>query len=111
MTWATARRFVLPALKEGSEDDVVDDISRGLAMLWEGERSAMVTQFTHSPRTIHVWLGGGDLADLLRLMPGVEAYGRAMGCVWITGEGRKGWQRALKPFGYARDGAELRKAL
>lgn len=71
----------------------------------------MVTTFSADlPRAIHVWLGGGDLDDLLALMPGAESYGRAMGCEYATIEGRRGWARVLRQHGYEGD-ARLKKKL
>jgi len=111
MTWARARDFILPALKDGAEDDLLDDIARGFVQLWTGRHAAMATQLVRDPASIHCWLAGGDLDEILALMPGLEAYGRAMGCTHATVDGRKGWARVLKPYGYERDGAELRKVL
>lgn len=111
MTWLTARQWILPALKDDTEASLVSSLTQGLAQLFEGSRSAFVTQITPSPRTIHAWLAGGDLQELISLVPGLEAYARALGCRYATVSGRKGWDRVLKPLGYVRVGAELRKVL
>ena len=72
----------------------------------------MLTQLVRAPEPhIHVWLGGGDLADLLALRPGVEAWARAHGAVAARINGRRGWTRALRRLGFAPCGDELRKAL
>lgn len=110
MSWAHARQFLLPALTDGSEDDLVDDICRGLAQLWTGRRSAIVTQLVR-PSSIHCWLAGGDLNEIIALMPGLESYGRALGYTFATVDGRKGWDRVLRPYGYLRVGDELQKVL
>lgn len=110
MTWQTARRFILPALEDASEADLIADLEQGKAILWEGQRSAFVTQFT-TDHTIHCWLAGGDLDDLLTLVPGIESHARAYGYTTAVITGRKGWDRVLRPLGYERIGAELRKAL
>jgi hypothetical protein len=110
MTWETARKYILPALKDGSEVELMLDLKKGHAQLWEGERSAFVTQ-VRTDRIIHAWLAGGDLKELIVLVPGLESFGRAWGCTVATVTGRKGWDRVLKPFGYERVGAELRKVL
>lgn len=85
----------------------------GQAMLWPGEDGALVTQCVITPegRFLHCWLGGGALETLLALRPGVEAWGRTMGCEFASIEGRKGWDRVFRPFGYVRVGDELRKRL
>lgn len=96
-----------------SKDQLKARLDRNTATLWPGERSAMVTTLEATPagRFLHVWLAGGDLADLLALRPGVEAWGRAQGCDLVSIDGRPGWGRALKPFGYARAGNEIVRRL
>ena len=81
------------------------------AQLWLGERSAMVLQLLTPPPIVHIWLAGGDLDDLLSMRGGMEAWGRSQGCEAVTINGRRGWARVLKPYGYEPDGDELRKAL
>lgn len=70
----------------------------------------MVTEIIAAPRVIHIWLAGGDLRELIGFTPGVAAFGRSMGCVAATLEGRKGWARALQQHGFKGEGL-LRKAL
>jgi hypothetical protein len=113
VTWLTARQFILPALKDDNEASLVSSLAQGHAQLFEGSKSAFVTQIVGSARTrtIHAWLAGGELVELLSLIPGLEAWARAHGCKYATVTGRKGWDRALRPLGYERVGAELRKAL
>jgi hypothetical protein len=109
MTWAIARRWLLPALRDGCESDLLDDLTRGDAQLWFGERAALVTQ--HVDRCLHIWLAGGDLREIIEMRVGVEAYARARGCQEITITGRAGWERVLRPHGYSPRDGELRKAL
>jgi len=92
---------------------LIADLISGAAQLWPGERSALVTQVFEAPDgpSLHVWLAGGDLGDILALKPGIEAWGRARGCLSVTIEGRRGWERLLKPDGFERVGRELRKRL
>jgi hypothetical protein len=110
--------WLAPALARGDERDLTKDelkrlINCGLAMLWPGEGGALVTECVITPegRFLHCWLGGGDLKTLLALRPGLEAWGRAMGCDQASIQGRRGWGRVFQPFGYVRNGTELRKRL
>lgn len=107
------REWLLPALREDTESDLIAGLREGRAQLWPGLRSAMVTQLLSGPdRLLHVWLAGGDMRDLLALAPGVEAWGRAQGAQYATINGRKGWARALRRTGFEPHGdGELRKAL
>lgn len=83
------------------------------ATLWPGERAAMVTQLLSSAegRFLHVWLAGGSLAELLAMRAGIEAWGRVQGAEFMSIDGRRGWDRLLRPFGYERVGAEVVKRL
>ncbi len=99
-------------MKDTTEAEVLAEIWANRAQLWPGERSAMVTQLLSLPEpTMHVWLAGGSLRDLLALRAGVEAWGRNHGAQFVTINGRPGWARVLSPFGFVRDGEELRKVL
>jgi hypothetical protein len=101
------------ALSRGQEAGMTREtlearIASGLAQLWPGERSVMVTSLHPTPEggCLHVWLGAGDLAELLEMRPGVEAWGRAQGCQFVSIDGRPGWGRALRRYGYVRAGNE-----
>lgn len=60
----------------------------------------MVTEIVGD--AIHVWLGSGDLNELLEMRPLVERAGREWGCTRATISGRLGWDRALKSHGFVR---------
>lgn len=122
MTAALRREFdrcwpwLEPALVihgETDRDGLLALILAGQAQLWPGTSAALITQMVLAPEgpSIHTWLGGGTLAEMLAIRPGLEAWGRSMGAIWSTGEGRKGWERLLAPQGYVRAGTQLRKAL
>ncbi len=81
-----------PEAKQRIEDNT--------AQLWLGERSAMVTEIVGD--AIHVWLGAGDMDELLAMRPLVERYGKDVGCARATIDGRLGWDRVLKPHGFKR---------
>jgi len=98
---------------EDTREGLLGEILSGRAQLWPGEDCAIVTQCVRSEEggSIHAWLGGGNLRGMLALRPGIEAWGRAMGCAWATIDGRRGWERLYRRFGYERDGDLLRKVL
>jgi hypothetical protein len=111
--WARCRDWLVPAMTDTSEAETLADLMAGRAQLWPGDTAAGVSRIedAREGRCIHVWLAGGALEGVLALRPGVEAYGRAWGCTEITINGRRGWDRALRPFGYVRSQGELRKGL
>lgn len=110
--------WLAPALARGDQPDLSKaglwaEVAAGRAMLWPGEDGALVTECLATPagRLLHCWLGGGELSTLANLRPGVEAWGRAMGCEFASIDGRRGWDRVFRPFGYRPVGTELRKQL
>ena len=110
MTWCD---WIRPALIDTTEAELVAELRAGRAQLWPGETAAMVTQCVNRPdgRALHVWLAGGDLAGVLALKPGVEAWGRGQGCDFLTINGRTGWARVLGRHGYRSVDGELRRDL
>lgn len=113
--WLRCRAWLLPALARdgGDEADLLADLISGQAQLWPGEGAAMVTQCVDDAdgRCLHVWLAGGSLSEIMRMRPGVEAWARRRGCARVTIDGRAGWGRVLRPFGYAQVGCELQRRL
>ena len=105
--------WLTPALGDATEAELIEEIAAGRAQLWPGETAAMVTQCLDGPegRFLHVWLAGGSLEGVMALKPGVEAWGRAMGCAEVTINGRSGWARILKADGFRMVEGELRKKL
>ena len=115
LQWRRCRAWLLAALEPGcaTEAELLDDLVTGRAQLWAGERAAVVTQIVADSggADLHIWLAGGDLADILALRPGIEAWARGQGCTRITIDGRLGWSRVLRPFGYMENATELERRL
>lgn len=110
--WSRCRAWLVPALDENTEQELLQELLANRVQLWRGTRSAMLTQLVNGPEPfILVWLGGGDLRELLALAPGVEAWARVHGARAARINGRPGWARALRLLGFQPDGDELRKAL
>jgi hypothetical protein len=105
--------WLRPALTDASVEELLAELSSSRAQLWLGERSAVVTELTgdREDRCLHIWLAGGDLKEILRLRPGVEAWARGQGCRSVTIDGRPGWSRVLRRFGYRMSGCELKRKL
>ena len=107
--WERCTPWIEAALEHArgthSLQDVKDQIDRGEALLWPGERSAAVTEYIVHPtgvRQMHMWLCGGDLDEIVdRMLPTAEAYGVLNGCTRFSTAGRKGWSRVLAKHGYS----------
>jgi hypothetical protein len=105
--WLRCRPYIEAALKQAGGthaiDDVVQRIAQGGAHFWPGRRCAVVTEFYDYPRlrACNLWLLGGDLRELMRMRPAIEAWAETQGCTRILGGGpRRGWARLLEPAGY-----------
>lgn len=108
--WNRSRAWLLPALEDATEDEVLNELLTGRAMIWPGEGGAVVTRCFAEPPTLHIWLAGGRLDAVMALLPGGTAWGRAMGLKELTVKGRRGWTRILSRFGFEGDDV-MRKAI
>lgn len=107
-----AREWLLPAMLDDTEDEVLNDLLLNRAQLWRGDEGAMITRLELSPEPhVSLWKAGGRLGDVLSLGAGVAAWARAQGAVSARVSGRNGWARALRAYGFEPDGDHLRKAL
>jgi hypothetical protein len=87
-----------------SLDDVLALIRAGDAQLWAGDAAAMVTLIEDDPceRRLLIWLAGGRLGELTdTLLPKAERWAKTQRCRRMLIIGRPGWERALKPQGFA----------
>jgi hypothetical protein len=51
-------------------------------------------------RTLTLGFAGGDMGGLLEMIPDIKNYAEQLHCDAIECQGRSGWQKALKPFGF-----------
>jgi len=108
LTWMRCAAWLDAALAHAGRThslmDVAAMVDSGEARLWLGERCALVTLIEEDPleRRLLLWLAGGDLGELRETMlPQLEGAARAAGCRRLLIVGRAGWERALKPKGFA----------
>lgn len=107
---ASVETLLRSACLPGQEwDEVQARFAENTVQVWLGSESVILTELVGD--AIHVWLGAGDLNELLEMRPLIERAGREWGCTRITGDGRQGWERALKPHGYALIDGILEKTL
>jgi len=99
--WRRCAPWIQAAL-DGSHtlEDVFEGVRTGEFHFWPGRRSAAVGEFVEHPRRrdYHVWLAGGDLAELVEMERAAAVFARSLGCDRITIHGRPGWARALKHY-------------
>lgn len=93
--------------------DLERKIGQGRAYLFPGKNAAVVAEKAeYSGETVFQALWSvGDMEEVLDLAPGIEAFGRLIGCSSMLVEGRRGWEKVLKPHGYEFFSVTMRKAL
>jgi hypothetical protein len=106
--WPRCSAWLDAALAHAGRTHGLEDVRRmieaGEAQLWAVGGAAMVTLVEDDPRErrLLIWLAGGGLAELAEvLLPQAERWAKAQGCRRLLVIGRAGWERALKPKGYA----------
>lgn len=112
--WTRCKGWIAEGLGDGllKIEDLEAALIKGEAILWPGQACAIVTEFVDYPsgeRASQVMSAGGDLAEILSMVPGMEAFARLNGCSASIVEGRKGWSKVLKDYEFLS--IKLKKAL
>lgn len=100
-------RGLTEALERGgsthSLEDVLAQIRRGDAQLWETEDAVIVTEIHQTPRKklVHFWLAAGEIDAVVELSKVVLDWAKRHGCEQATLAGRKGWIKALAHEGWS----------
>lgn len=108
------RVWLEPALAEARAIQpwsyVCERVADNAAQLWPGKACALLTSLvmTDEGPCCHIWLGGGDLDEIIAMHAGLAAWARAQGADHATLHGRRGWHRLLKRHGWREAGSELR---
>lgn len=83
-------------------DDVCLMVVQGRVRFWPLANGCFLTEVLDYPQQkhYHVWLGGGDLEEILAMHPQVEQAAREAKCTHLSVVGRLGWKAALKSYGW-----------
>ena len=83
-------------------DDVVEGLKSGVLQLWPTPRGCIVTEIVLYPRkrVLNVFLGGGELDQILDMHTDVIEWAKAQGCTALTMSGRAGWKKPLTTHGW-----------
>lgn len=82
------------------------------AFFWPGESCAILANiitYPACPPRLNLWLMGGNLKEIVKMVPAVEAFGKQKGCDRVIACGRRGWLRVLD--GYQEYGTRRFKRL
>jgi len=87
----------------------------GSAQFWRSEQAAAVTEIRTYPTgayDVHGLVAAGDAREVRdKIIPQIEAWGRAIGALGIIIESRPGWARMLRSVGYESYQLATRKEL
>jgi hypothetical protein len=113
--WERSKPFLADALAYTglhSVDDVLDEVREGSALFYPVQDGAAVFKMGEYPqkRVLLIWLYGGELASNIEgVLEAADFHARELDCTEITIGGRRGWERVLKPYGFAHRGVVLTK--
>lgn len=115
--WERCKGYLQPALDYAGNTHTLADIAAGVASgryhFWPGEKSAAITEVWEYPRARHliVFLAGGDLHELVAMVPSFMSWGKHLGCTKIVECGRPGWERVLGNQGWKREAVVLSRPI
>lgn len=115
--WARFRDRFAEAMGEDdlyTIEELEQRVATHRAYLFAGKNAAVVGQVEPYPggaRAMQISWACGDLDEIIALSPGIEAMARMVGCTMMIVEGRKAWERMLKPAGYEFFSVTLAKEL
>lgn len=100
-------------------DDVLSYLTDERMQLWVFEvgyrvRTACVTHITQYPRCKAlqiIFIGGEGFGLWPQWFERLSAWGRELGCRFIEGDGRFGWEREMKAAGLRKIGSRYMKEL
>lgn len=103
---ARCRSWIEAALEYSGDthsfDDVAEALASGKMQLWPAPKGCIVTEIVVYPRkkVLNVFLGAGELDQLMDMHKDVIAWSKAQGCVAVTITGRHGWKKPLTKHGW-----------
>mgnify|MGYP003134260862 FL=1 len=100
------RKHIEAALEySGGTHDIIDiyeGLYKGTMQLWPAKDSCLVTEIIKYPKkkVLNVFLGGGDLTEILEMHESVINWAKEQGCTALNMTGRFGWKKPLAKHGW-----------
>tara|TARA_R100001163_G_scaffold65817_2_gene65229 strand:- start:4324 stop:4734 length:411 start_codon:yes stop_codon:yes gene_type:complete len=106
--WKRCKPLLVKAMKYQDTytiDDIEDKIRNGIAFLWPGKESAMVTELILFPqiKAMNILVFGGNFEEFKEMLEHIEKFAKEAGVQRLYGGGRKGWIRKTKPLGFKQE--------
>ena len=111
------RPWIEAALEYSGGTHEFEDVAKGIVecrmQLWPSPRGCIVTEIVIYPKkkTLNVFLGGGELDQLLDMHSDVTDWAKHYGCEALTITGRFGWKKPLKAHGWTPLHASFQKEI
>ena len=85
-------------------EDIEDLVFQGNCQLWAGPDGCVVTNVLEYPnyRALDIWLCGGELEQIMDMLPDIERFAEYINAKRITSCGRPGWLKLLEPHGFSK---------
>jgi|TARA_Y100000588_G_scaffold134627_1_gene148034 hypothetical protein len=122
--WDKSKPFVQDALdRDGGSytvDDVLQEIKDDKALFYPVRDGASVFRVISYPqkRMLRIWLVGGDMSATVdgesvvsAVLNAADYHAHKHNCAGVELEGRKGWEKVLKPYGFEHKRIVLVKEL
>lgn len=106
--WIRTKPLIAKAVKHQDAytiDDIEDKIRNGIALLWPGKKSAMVTEIIPFPQmlSMNILVFAGNFKEFEEMFKQIETYAKEAGIKRLYGGGRKGWIRKAKHLGIKQE--------
>ena len=116
-SWERSKPFLADALGfsgSHSVEDVLEEVKEGSAVFYPVRDGAAVFRLGEYPqkRVLLIWLYGGEMASNIEgVLEAAEFHAEQLECAELMIVGRRGWERVLKPHGFAHQGVVLTKGI
>ena len=82
--------------------DIAEGLYKGTMQLWPADKGCIVTEIVVYPKkkALNVFLGGGELDQILDMHENVIEWAKAQGCECLMMTGRFGWKKPLEKHGW-----------
>lgn len=92
-------------------EDIEAMLASGVLQLWPTPKGCIITEIIAFPRkrVVNVFLGGGELDQIMVMHESVIEWAKAQGCDALTMSGRMGWIKPLTAHGWKRQHASYIK--
>ena len=100
------KKYIEAALEySGGTHDIIDiyqGLYTGAMQLWPNKNSCLVTEIITYPKkkVLNVFLGGGDLTEILEMHDSVISWAKEQGCSALSMTGRFEWKKPLSKYGW-----------